>query len=300
MSKSPSPRADQLRAMREAQFARYEQMKKEAEKAAAPAKPLAPAKPAAADAPEKPPAKSAARKPTRQAKEVQARQGQGEESQGEEEARTLRDHAPAGCTTISISLVSRAVPWVAGHDVDLGAAGLPRKKKHDIRRPHGGENLVVDRHHGRAERPQHLDAALAGADMSSARGELQHVADHDGQTRRTIRRELSLDQPAHRAIRRQALVGVSPTRSAAHVDILGRIPVIRFASVMRVHFVRRGHQAVSGLRVDPADEAEVGGIDVESADDRLAILGDRSRQLVAHDRRLVRGRARRSSDRRAA
>ena len=71
MSKSPSPRADQLRAMREAQFARYEQMKKEADQAAAPAKPLAPAKPAAAakpDAPEQPPAESAAKKPARQAK----------------------------------------------------------------------------------------------------------------------------------------------------------------------------------------------------------------------------------------
>ena len=32
MSKHPSPRADQLRAMREAQFARHEQLKKEAEK----------------------------------------------------------------------------------------------------------------------------------------------------------------------------------------------------------------------------------------------------------------------------
>jgi hypothetical protein len=32
MSKHPSPRADQLRAMREAQFARHEQLQKEAEK----------------------------------------------------------------------------------------------------------------------------------------------------------------------------------------------------------------------------------------------------------------------------
>jgi hypothetical protein len=69
VSKHPSPRADQLRAMREAQFARYEQMKKEAEKAAAPAKPLAAAKPATADAPEKPPAKSAAKKSAKPAKE---------------------------------------------------------------------------------------------------------------------------------------------------------------------------------------------------------------------------------------
>ncbi len=38
MSKHPSPRADQLRALREAKFARHEQLRKEAEKAAAPAK----------------------------------------------------------------------------------------------------------------------------------------------------------------------------------------------------------------------------------------------------------------------
>ena len=47
MSKSPSPRADQLRAMREAQFARYEQMQKEAAKATAAVKPDAPEQPAA-------------------------------------------------------------------------------------------------------------------------------------------------------------------------------------------------------------------------------------------------------------
>jgi hypothetical protein len=38
VSKRPSPRADQLRALREAKFARHEQLRKEAEKAAAPAK----------------------------------------------------------------------------------------------------------------------------------------------------------------------------------------------------------------------------------------------------------------------
>ena len=42
MSKHPSPRSDQLRAMREAQFARHEQLKKEAEKEKA-EKPVEPA-----------------------------------------------------------------------------------------------------------------------------------------------------------------------------------------------------------------------------------------------------------------
>jgi hypothetical protein len=38
MSKHPSPRVDQLRAMREAKFARNEQRQQESEKPAAPAK----------------------------------------------------------------------------------------------------------------------------------------------------------------------------------------------------------------------------------------------------------------------
>jgi hypothetical protein len=42
MSKHPSPRADQLRAMREAQFARHQQLQKEAEREEA-GKPVEPA-----------------------------------------------------------------------------------------------------------------------------------------------------------------------------------------------------------------------------------------------------------------
>ena len=52
MSKHPSPRADQLRAMREAQFARHEQLKKEAEKDKA-EKPAAAAKSASKKSKEK-------------------------------------------------------------------------------------------------------------------------------------------------------------------------------------------------------------------------------------------------------
>ena len=84
MSKSPSPRADHLRAMREAQFARYEQMRKEVEKTAGSAtpapKPAAAMKPPAAakpEAPGKPAApvnKSAAEKPkSKQAKATKSR-----------------------------------------------------------------------------------------------------------------------------------------------------------------------------------------------------------------------------------
>ena len=68
MSKNPSPRADQLRAMREAQFARHEQLRKEAAKPATAAKPVKPAEPAASAEPAKPaePAKSAAKTPEAQ------------------------------------------------------------------------------------------------------------------------------------------------------------------------------------------------------------------------------------------
>jgi len=52
MSKHPSPRADQLRAMREAQFARHEQLQKEADREEA-GKPVEPASSAAKKSKEK-------------------------------------------------------------------------------------------------------------------------------------------------------------------------------------------------------------------------------------------------------
>ena len=134
-------------------------------------------------------------------------------NQGEEEERTFGHHARR---LRSRSPWSR-VPWVAGHDVISGAARLPCDKRHSALH---GANLVVDRHQ-RPERP--ASRCARRADMSSLAAN-RSMSPTMWSRPRPVRRELSLDQPAHHW-HPPTGSSASPARSAAQ-DILGRIPVI--------------------------------------------------------------------------
>ena len=95
VSKHPSPRADQLRAMREAQFARFEQQQKEAEKSAA--KPAAPVKSATPAGRNRAAGCAGQARGKEEGKAIRA--GENQDQEGDEEKRTLSHglrHDPRG------------------------------------------------------------------------------------------------------------------------------------------------------------------------------------------------------------